>query len=70
MDVSPVLQCTHRLRRELFSLAETLGSWVRILLKAWISVCVFSVFVPSCVQVAAYRLRKMIMKLKKAARAR
>jgi hypothetical protein len=33
------------LRHELSSLAGTLGSWVRIPLKAWMSVCVYSVFV-------------------------
>jgi hypothetical protein len=52
------------------------GSWVRIPLEAWISVCVYSVFVGSCVQVAAlrradlpskesYRLCEKIKKLKK-----
>jgi hypothetical protein len=64
------------LRHELSSRAQTLASWVRILLEAWMSVCVYSVFVPSCVQVAAlrradppykdpYRLCKKIKKLKK-----
>jgi hypothetical protein len=33
------------LRHELSSLARTLGSWVRISLEAWMSVCVYSVFV-------------------------
>jgi hypothetical protein len=33
------------LRHELSSLARTLGSWVRIPLEAWMSVCVYSVFV-------------------------
>jgi hypothetical protein len=37
------------LRHELFSLARTLGSWVRIPLKAWKIVCVYSVSVFSCV---------------------
>jgi hypothetical protein len=48
--------CTHRLfmrgsqwlrglRHELSSLARTLGSWVRIPLQAWMSVCVYSVCV-------------------------
>jgi hypothetical protein len=37
------------LRHELSSLARMLGSWVRIPLKAWMSVCVYSVFVLSCV---------------------
>jgi hypothetical protein len=37
------------LRHELSSLSRTLGSWVRTPLKAWMSVCVYSVFVLSCV---------------------
>jgi hypothetical protein len=41
------------LRHELSSPAWTLGSWVRILLKTWMFVCMYSVFVLSCVQVAA-----------------
>jgi hypothetical protein len=40
---------------ELSSLARTLGSWVRIPLKAWMSVGVYSVFVLFCVRVAAMR---------------
>jgi hypothetical protein len=36
------------LRLELSSSARTLWSWVRIPLKAWISVCVYSVFVLPC----------------------
>jgi hypothetical protein len=32
------------LRHELSSLAQTLGSWVRIPLKAWMSVCAFILF--------------------------
>jgi hypothetical protein len=43
------------LRRELFSPSQTLGSWVRIPLEAWIFACVYSLFVLSCVQVAALR---------------
>jgi hypothetical protein len=43
------------LRHELSSPARTLGSWVRIPLEAWMSVCVYSVFVLSFVQVAALR---------------
>jgi hypothetical protein len=35
------------LRHELSSLALTLGSWVRIPLEAWMSVCVYYVFVLS-----------------------
>jgi hypothetical protein len=38
-------QWTRDLRLELSSLAWTLGSWVRIPLKAWMFVCVYSVFV-------------------------
>jgi hypothetical protein len=37
------------LRHESSSLARTLGSWVRIPLKAWMFVCVYSVFVLFCV---------------------
>jgi hypothetical protein len=33
------------LRHELSSFARTLGSWFRIPLDAWMSVCVYSVFV-------------------------
>jgi hypothetical protein len=38
-----------RLRHELSSLAWTLGSWVRIPLKAWMSVFFYSVFMLFCV---------------------
>jgi hypothetical protein len=48
-------RCPHGLRHELPSYAQTLGSWVRIPLEVWISVCVYSVFVLFCVQVAALR---------------
>jgi hypothetical protein len=37
------------LTHELSSLARKLGSWVRIPLKAWMSVCFYSVFVLFCV---------------------
>jgi hypothetical protein len=37
------------LRHDLSSLPGTLGLWVQIPLKAWTSVCVYSVFVLSCV---------------------
>jgi hypothetical protein len=37
-------QWPRRLRRELSSLARTLGSWVLIPLKACMPVCVYSVF--------------------------
>jgi hypothetical protein len=43
------------LRHEMSSLVRTLGSWVRIPLKGWMSVCVYSVFMLSCVSVAAFR---------------
>jgi hypothetical protein len=43
------------LGHELSSSAQTLGSWVPISLEAWMSVWVYSVFVLSCVQVAALR---------------
>jgi hypothetical protein len=42
-------------RHELFSFARTLRSLVRIPLRAWIFVCVYSVFVLSCVGSAALR---------------
>jgi hypothetical protein len=42
-------QRPRRLRHEISSLAQTLGSLVRIPLKAWVSVCDYSVFVLSCV---------------------
>jgi hypothetical protein len=41
-------RCAAYLRHEQFSLARTLGSWVRIPFKAWISVCIYSVFVLTC----------------------
>jgi hypothetical protein len=43
------------LRHEPSSPARTLGLWVRIPLIEWMSVRVYSVFVLSCVQVAALR---------------
>jgi hypothetical protein len=43
------------LSHELSSPAQTLGSWARIPLEARMSVCFYSVFVLSCVQVAALR---------------
>jgi hypothetical protein len=36
--------------------ARTLGSWVRISVEAWMSVCVYSVFVLFCVWIAALQL--------------
>jgi hypothetical protein len=41
------------LRHELFSPARTLESSVRIPLEAWMSMCIYCVFVLSCVRVAA-----------------
>jgi hypothetical protein len=41
------------LRHELSLPAQTLRSWVRMPLEAWVSVCVYSVFVLYSVQVAA-----------------
>jgi hypothetical protein len=38
-------QLPRGLRHELSSLASTLGSWVRITLKTWMSVCMFILFV-------------------------
>jgi hypothetical protein len=43
------------LRHELSSLARTLGSWVRIPLKACMSLCAFILFVLSCVQTTPLR---------------
>jgi hypothetical protein len=43
------------LRNEPSSFARTLGPWVWIPLKAWMSVCVYSVFVLFCMQPAALR---------------
>jgi hypothetical protein len=43
------------LRHELSLLTQTLGLWVRIPLEAWMTVCVYSVFMLSCMQVAALR---------------
>jgi hypothetical protein len=48
-------QCPHGLSHELSSPSRTLGSWVRIQLKARMSVWVYSVFVLFCVQVATLR---------------
>jgi hypothetical protein len=43
------------LRHKLSSFARTLGSWVRIPLEECMCVCVYYVFVLSCLQVAALR---------------
>jgi hypothetical protein len=43
------------LRHEPSSPARTPGSWVRIPIEAWMSVCVYYVFVLFCVQIAALR---------------
>jgi hypothetical protein len=48
---SLMVQWPRGLRQELSSLPRTLGSWVRIPLKAWMSMCVYSVFVLFCVHV-------------------
>jgi hypothetical protein len=42
-------QCPRGLKHDLSSLARSLGSWVRIPLNAWMTVCVYSVFMLSCV---------------------
>jgi hypothetical protein len=59
LKCSDVLYCQsqwpRRLSHGLCSRAQTLGSWVRIPLEAWMSVCIYSVFVRSCVKVAALR---------------
>jgi hypothetical protein len=36
-------------RHSLSSFARTLGSWVQIAFKAWMSACIYSVFVQFCV---------------------
>jgi hypothetical protein len=41
-------QWLHGLGHEMSSPARMLGSWVRIPLKAWMFVCIYSVFVLSC----------------------
>jgi hypothetical protein len=43
------------LRHGISSLARAVGSWARIPLEAWMFVCVYSVFVLSCMLVAALR---------------
>jgi hypothetical protein len=48
-------QWSHGLSHEPSSSARTLGSWVPVPLEAWMSVCVYSVFVLFCVQVATLR---------------
>jgi hypothetical protein len=52
-----MIQCRSQwprcLRHELSSPAQTLGSWFPIPLEIWMSMCVYSVFVLFCVQVAA-----------------
>jgi hypothetical protein len=42
-------QWPRSLRHELSSLAQTLGLWVRIPLKAWMFIYVYSVFLLFCV---------------------
>jgi hypothetical protein len=49
MYLSGRSQWPRGLRHEPVSPARTLGSWVRIPLEAWMSVCVYSMFVLSCV---------------------
>jgi hypothetical protein len=41
--------CVGRIEKALSSLPRTLGSWDRIPLKAWMSMCIYSVFVLSCI---------------------
>jgi hypothetical protein len=48
------------LRHDPSSPSRTLGPWVRILFKAWICVCVYSVFVLSCVGIACSHLLTLI----------
>jgi hypothetical protein len=42
-------QWSSGLRHEPFSLARTLGSWIQIPHRGWMSVCVYAVFVLFCV---------------------
>jgi hypothetical protein len=53
--VSSRSQWPRGIRYESSSPTRTLGSWVRILLEAWMSACVYSVFALSCVWVEALR---------------
>jgi hypothetical protein len=48
-------QWPRSLRHEPSSPDRILGSWVRIPLEEWMSVCIYSVFVLLCVQVEALR---------------
>jgi hypothetical protein len=50
------------LKHESPSPARTLGSWVRMVLKAWLSVCVYSVFALFCGQVEALRRADLLSK--------
>jgi hypothetical protein len=52
---SSIVDHTGRRYIMLSSPAQTLESWVRIPLEAWMSVCAYSVFLLSCVHVAALR---------------
>jgi hypothetical protein len=45
MNQNSPSQWPRGLRHKLSSLTRTLGSWVRIPLKAWLSVCIYSMFV-------------------------
>jgi hypothetical protein len=44
----PIIERQRGQRLELSSLAQTLGSWVRFPLKAWMSVCVYCLCCPVC----------------------
>jgi hypothetical protein len=55
VDFNGPITVAARSKAWLSSLAQTLGSCVRIPLEAWMFVSLFSVFVLSCVQVADLR---------------
>jgi hypothetical protein len=50
-----LLQWRRGIRHELSSPARTIGSWFRIPLAVWMSLCVYSVFVLFCLYVATLR---------------
>jgi hypothetical protein len=71
------LQRPSDLRHEMSSLVQTLGSWLHILLKAWVFFCIHSMFVLPCVSsglamgwslfkgvlLTVYKIKKLKLKL-------